>query len=704
MGVGIYGPPNVYNAGLDFDYSVWTAGTKLDLVNVAWNNDYRDVVKFASKAALNEYINSLQPTGVRIEDTSYAKPGQDVYLPIPYNAVNRYNYLRASNPTQPIPEDLQKDYYYFILECEYIAPNNTRLRLQLDVWQTYVYDVTFGNCYVERGHIGIANENAFNNYGRDYLTIPEGLDIGSEYREVDRRHIETVSIATDWVLAVSSVDLIANAGTASDPILVSAGGSVVNSMPSGAGFYLWNNTSNFIAWMVSRQDEPWVTQGIMSITIIPNPTKFNNSYVYNGSGINPGTPPAGPTQTVENALWENWRDEIVDSIPSRYRHLLKFLTFPYLAIELTTYNGAPVAIKPESWGNDDAIIDEMANIIPPNQRIAYVPRDYNGKDNSDSFDRDGDWLNVAVYLNNFPTLPIVNNGAISYLAANKHSIGWQKSSADWTQQRALGMAAGQYDITTGAMHAAMNLSGIGVNADISQTGNQNRTLAAQAVVNATNSAIGGIGTALTPGGFAGSALTGVANGAAAAINAGIQTAANDEALSIRNTQAAQTVQTQNRQSQLMRDTNKDLADWAARGDYGNQIDGINAKVQDAALIQPSVNGQYGGDTFNLVNQLQNFVARWKMIDNANIRIVGEIWLRYGYKIRAFIQPPQSLKVMTKFTYWKMVETYISSSLVPEGFKQSIRGILEKGVTVWDNPNDIGVIDMADNKPLPGVSY
>jgi hypothetical protein len=61
-------------------------------------------------------------------------------------------------------------------------------------------------------------------------------------------------------------------------------------------------------------------------------------------------------------------------------------------------------------------------------------------------------------------------------------------------------------------------------------------------------------------------------------------------------------------------------------------------------------------------------------------------------------------VMTKFTYWKMTEAYISSSMVPEGHKQVLRGIMEKGFTVWANPADIGEIDIADNAPLAGVSY
>jgi hypothetical protein len=82
--------------------------------------------------------------------------------------------------------------------------------------------------------------------------------------------------------------------------------------------------------------------------------------------------------------------------------------------------------------------------------------------------------------------------------------------------------------------------------------------------------------------------------------------------------------------------------------------------------------------------------------------IGEYWLRYGYQVNKFGRMPASLMVMENFTYWKLRETYITSSSCPETFKQAIRGIFEKGVTVWAEPSDIGNIDIGDNSPLEGV--
>jgi hypothetical protein len=319
-------------------------------------------------------------------------------------------------------------------------------------------------------------------------------------------------------------------------------------------------------------------------------------------------------------------------------------------------------------------------------------------------DDTGEYLDMALSISNFPSLPVVNNMSIGYLASNANQIAYQFQSADWTQQRALGMAQGSYDVATGAMHTAMNSAGSTMNADIAQTANLNRQLAAQALNETVFGATGAIGSAMTPAGAGGGLVSGLSQTAANAINKGIQGQTNDEALAIRNTQNAEQTINENRQSQLVRDTNKSLADWAAKGDYGNQISGINAKIQDAKMIQPSVSGQFGGESHNIGTNKMEVSLRWKLIDDSNMRVVGEIWLRYGYAVRAFIQMPASLMAMTKFTYWKITETYLSGASVPEGHKQVIRGIMEKGVTLWANPDDIGNIDWADNAPLGGISY
>ncbi|KAA5613155.1 hypothetical protein F3H11_35180, partial [Pseudomonas aeruginosa] len=97
---------------------------------------------------------------------------------MPFNKVNRYNYLMVDNP--PMEGDTTRRLYYFITGIEYLTPQTTRIRLQLDVWTTYAPTTKWGRSYIERGHLGIANGNATTDPKslREYQSVPEDLDVG----------------------------------------------------------------------------------------------------------------------------------------------------------------------------------------------------------------------------------------------------------------------------------------------------------------------------------------------------------------------------------------------------------------------------------------------------------------------------------------------------------------------------------------------
>lgn len=718
--------PNTYDFGLDFNYAVWPKDTIVSLVNVPWNNDYRDIVKFSNANSLKVYVDGLESAGTRVTGVSYIKPNTPIRLQIPFNKAVKYNYLRASNPLQPLSGgDVQRDFFYFVTDVRYVAPDTTEFVLQLDVWTSYQFDASFGYCYIERGHIGVANENAFDNYGRDYLTVPEGLDVGGEMQVVTKASkalmaadgtgaggdLSLIPQAYD-ILVCSTVNLLAtDFGTAAAPKLQTAPGGRPFGMPSGASYYVWSGKdTGFSVWLNGMKDKPWITQGIISITMIPRITKYIPGFVFNNLG-GPTEAPETPIPPAIYAMMNNWRDNaaFTNYIPDRYSHLKKLFTFPYMAIELTTFTGTPIIVKPESWADANATVMERVSPIPPSQRIAISPYKYNaipgsptdsripGLANLPGGDDNGDFVDFATQMSNLPSLAIVNDGAISYMASNMNSIAYQYQSADWAQQRALGSNEVGYDQSSAGMNLANDLTGIGIGADTASTGISNNLEAQRAIIGGVGAIAGGVG-----GGAAG-----IAGGVGAAAMGGVQAAMNISAsqqqLSVRNKAAGSSNRAQVNTAGYMRDTNKTLADWAARGDYANSIAAINAKVQDARLTQPTTSGQVGGEMMNIINNHAFISARFKMIDHAAMSVVCEYWLRYGYSVRRFAIIPPNLNVMSHFTYWKLSETYIIAATMPEGFKQVIRGIFEKGVTVWRSAAYIGVTDPGDNIPVGGFT-
>lgn len=250
-------PAREYTFGTAFNYAQWTPDTVVTLANVPWNNDYRDIVRFANTAALNSYIDSMATQNVRIPKMSHVKPSTGVIrVGTPFNLVMEYNYLRASNPIQPIPSDKQRDYYYFILDVRYINPSTTEIVIQLDIWQSFGREVTFGSAFVERGHIGVANTKQFDNLGRDYLTVPEGQELGSDYRVIAKRRNQVSNVYSSLdavngqpvrnILVTSNIDLMAtDFGTIDDPKSPVPGGGIMQAQQNGAGIYVWETASMF---------------------------------------------------------------------------------------------------------------------------------------------------------------------------------------------------------------------------------------------------------------------------------------------------------------------------------------------------------------------------------------------------------------------------------------------------------------------------
>jgi hypothetical protein len=646
---------------------------------------------------------------------TYAKPGHPVRINLPFDAVYKFNYLRAYNSQQPIAGDVGRTFYYFITDVKYIAPNTTELQIQLDVWQTFSRDVTMGNCFVERGHIGIANENQFDDHGRTYLTVPEGLDVGNEYVIADMyEHTIASSMPGDAtagtvynILVTSTVSLKPPYGTVSAPVLTSANGSNFEFLPNGCEMYLFTTPAAFYQFMQSMSSVPWITQGIVSITAVPpfaTTEMLNDPFVFDTT-VDPviGTAYAlngwkPPEEVI--TLASNFRDNV---IVGRYALLKKFLTYPYCLVEMTTYSGNPIILKPECVPNENLEALKMMHLSPPSPRVVISPLGYNMPKGYDATNHySGEFLDMATGIFDLPTFSIVNNGYMNFLAANRNGIAYQHTSADWSQQRAL---TGNQMAFTQA-NANMDLNNRMAALDTQQTTQRAQLLNSiqmqQAQLSGLNASVNGVRSILggNPIGGTIGAIQGDANAVA---NYAIQGEQNIGQYGIDTSQIRERNVARQGTMGVMRDTNKAYGDYAAQGDYQNAIAAINAKVQDAKMIQPTTSGQIGGDAFNLAVYKWGLFARLKILQPAAMALIGEFWLRYGYAINRFSKMPANYQVMSEFTYWKLRETYITSSTCPESFRQTIRGIFEKGVTVWANPASIGNVDMATNTPLSGVT-
>ena len=152
---------DVYQFQNTFDYTRWTEDTKVKLVNVIWNSDYSDVVKFDTNAARDSYFDNIDDFyALDLTQAARIVPQNFIKLPIPYDVMARYNYLFIDMPiatSADAPIDYETGYgirrwYFFIDDITYQAPNTTQVFLSLDVWTNFQNDIEINYMMLERGH------------------------------------------------------------------------------------------------------------------------------------------------------------------------------------------------------------------------------------------------------------------------------------------------------------------------------------------------------------------------------------------------------------------------------------------------------------------------------------------------------------------------------------------------------------------------
>lgn len=715
----IYAMPPETRAGLSFDYSVWSAGSVITLVNVPFDNTYRDIVDWKSYGhtpyAYVKSFNNLHK--VEINQMTYLAQGKPIRIPTPFTKANQYNYVMVENPGRPVNNIGFEGYtpsvfFYFITSIDYIAPNTTQLTLQLDVWTTYYQRINFGRSYLERGHMGIAATDSFDNYGKNWLTQPEGLDMGSEHQIIRtyRRMLADITNNDYSVIVTSTVNLdVENGyGDANNPRVSMADPSNAEGLPNGVEIYVCTY-KDFRQGMLGLKNYPWIAQGIGSITIVPKDiVDFGGTKVDVGKDSGTGK----WTWLTNHSVYINrnysltdasFRNEFLSLLPKEYQELKKFVTSPYCIVELTTYSGNPVEFRPESIRTAGININQYAHVAPPNPSLFLTIRDYNTITESVIVERRagkvtneyGEGWDMCTGYTSLPTFSAVNNSALNALASSAHTAAAQVNNAKWQQQRAQRAATAARDVANAGIAATQAGAENSMWGNSAMADSQSRYNNMRATVQATQGAMTALGGVMGLNGSAAGA--GIGQAATAGVSAMINNSQAQSTANIQNQLASGASQISQQQQRTVRDTNYELAQFAANGDYEAAIASINGQRQDMQVIPPSVVGQTSGYVSAMVSNGLVIDARIRSVSPAAMRSIGDFWLRYGYLMNTWIKFPKTLSLMTEFTYWKMAECYLVDTTIPEGFKASVRGIFEKGVTVWRSPQRIGNTNVRNNR-------
>lgn len=346
--------------------------------------------------------------------------------------------------------------YCFVTNIEYIADETTRVYVEVDAWQTFQFDISFGKSFIVRQHENEFRNNVVSSHNVLFENLwPEGLDYGNDYITV---HTMTHFWSGFQILIASSVDLELNYGDIENPQLHTSKGGVIDGVPSALDYYIVESGSKLQSLLNEISDKPWVGQCLQSLTIVPNELGAMGTPVTTPGGVSikkipdgfksPANPNSSSLTKVLNYFGEFEHD--------------KLYSYPYSFIELSSWNGQNFIIRPEALPMTPSPQLNIArvNFVGTNPRLSYFVRDYNG-DYDNGFEINGydlgsgEVLSAGVTYGNFPQFPIMIDNYLLYQANNANSFELSRNIANYNKKE--GMVVG--GIETGANILSNILSG-----------------------------------------------------------------------------------------------------------------------------------------------------------------------------------------------------------------------------------------------------
>jgi len=162
---------------------------------VKWSNDYKNIMLFKNKTKRNEFMT--ENLTLLKNNVIFYSPNNYIDIRGKIKNVEHLNYCYFVNDS----DISNTPYFCFITNYEYIAPRTTRLYIELDVVQMYLYDVTFYQSYIERAIIKKSDDTVGAN------TLPEPISANVDhFNEISTAQgdIGSDDYSPRWVLHMAS--------------------------------------------------------------------------------------------------------------------------------------------------------------------------------------------------------------------------------------------------------------------------------------------------------------------------------------------------------------------------------------------------------------------------------------------------------------------------------------------------------------------
>ena len=318
------------------------------------------------------------------EDYSYCRKNWSIKLHATIAKARSWSYLFFDNP-----EDL-KTYYYFITNVQYINEETVEVFLEMDVIQTYLFEMRLLPSFVERETP--RSDELYEN------TLDEGLDVG-HYVVNSKKDVEELYDLA--VLVMSSVDLNTFENTLD--------GVNVGQVYSGLKIYATNCTRNKIKLVLDRLSNDGKLDGVVSIWCYPK------SMVGVASLPEDATDASEVFEEVFTPHTFSCTVDKPNKIDGYTPKNKKLLTYPYCYLQASNNMGGMADFRFERFSTSDVKFVFQGSVFPDGG-VKLIPRGYNGVDSNHE---------EALILSGFPTCAWTGDTYKIWLAQNQNQMNVQ---------------------------------------------------------------------------------------------------------------------------------------------------------------------------------------------------------------------------------------------------------------------------------------
>lgn len=418
------------------------SGTNIRLLsNVPFSNDYKNTRWFDTKASQESYFTS-KPVVHTMSHANFQRIDGYHYVAVNENIDDLWgtNYLMFQNAQYN-----NKWFYAFVTKLEYVQKNTTKVYFQIDVFQTWKFDMNFKPSFIVREHCKLWNAD-----GSPVInTIDEGLNYGIEYDTVYAKHFE-LNEGYRWLVMVTKTPVHTEGEKGIDPSYIG--------VPQPLSYYVVPFKGNKTPTILLGSNDYGVTPPTRILKELYRNEKATNNIVSlfvsehiglsvdvrlssGGSPdvmtINHSNATVSSVVIQDSSLYmlhikglENFNAKVTSISEDKYASYTKpkeskLLMYPYTVLVLDDFRGSRMEYKNEYIEEKGIKITTKGSLGVTN-KVSYGIDKYSTRGTSTVYQKTNN--EHALFNTSSNDIPIINDMLTAFLQGNKNSIENQKSS------------------------------------------------------------------------------------------------------------------------------------------------------------------------------------------------------------------------------------------------------------------------------------